>query len=136
MTDVTKKSLADKIEDAKIKVKVNTAEMIVTQKVVDNPTDEELTEVLSPVGKQVDAPIGDFVKGTFNAHDSVSHPQHYKRNPAGIEVIDITEHLNNNQGNAIKYILRAPYKGHLKEDLMKARWYIERELLRVDTYGA
>ena len=58
---------------------------------------------------------------------NVSHPSHYNQ---GIEVIDIIEswNLNFSLGNAIKYILRSPYKGKQIEDLEKARWYIDREI--------
>jgi hypothetical protein len=60
--------------------------------------------------------------------DSVNHPPHYKGN--GIEVIDVIEGfgLNFRLGNAIKYILRAGKKGEAKEDLRKARWYVDREI--------
>lgn len=59
---------------------------------------------------------------------NVNHPSHY--NFGTIEVIDVIEdwNLNFNLGNAIKYIARCAYKGHKKEDLEKAKWYIEREL--------
>ena len=33
-------------------------------------------------------------------------------------------------GNAIKYILRAPYKGNEKQDLEKAKWYLDRAWLK------
>ena len=61
---------------------------------------------------------------------NVSHPSHYNR---GIEAIDIIESwdLNFSLGNAIKYILRSPYKGREIEDLEKARWYIDREIERL-----
>ena len=61
---------------------------------------------------------------------NVSHPSHYNQ---GIEVIDIIEswNLNFSLGNAIKYILRSPYKGKQIEDLEKARWYIDREINRL-----
>jgi hypothetical protein len=62
--------------------------------------------------------------------DPVNNPQHYKSHPSGIEVIQITEHLNFCLGNAIKYILRADHKGNAMQDLQKARWYIDRELQR------
>lgn len=60
--------------------------------------------------------------------DLVNHPPHYQK-PWG-EVIDITEHMNFNMGNAVKYILRADDKGKPVEDLRKAAWYIARELQR------
>ena len=36
-----------------------------------------------------------------------TNPEHYKGHPSGIECIQITEHMNFNLGNAIKYIWRA-----------------------------
>ena len=63
--------------------------------------------------------------------DAVNHPSHY--NYGDIEVIDfieqVTKHYNPNVayhiGNAIKYLARSPHKNG-KEDVDKARWYIER----------
>ena len=62
--------------------------------------------------------------------EQVNHPAHYVK---GIEPIDIIESwdLNFSLGNAIKYILRSPYKGEQIEDLEKARWYIDREINRL-----
>lgn len=62
--------------------------------------------------------------------DSVNHPSHYQGKT--IEVIDIIEDfdLNFNLGNAIKYILRAGKKGGYQEDLNKAVWYLNREIIR------
>ena len=59
---------------------------------------------------------------------NVDHPSHY--NHGTIEVIDAIEDwdLGFNKGNAIKYIARSEYKGHKKEDLEKAIWYLNREL--------
>lgn len=59
---------------------------------------------------------------------NVDHPSHY--NQGTIEVIDAIEDWNLNfcLGNAIKYIVRCAYKGHKKEDLEKAIWYLNREL--------
>ena len=64
--------------------------------------------------------------------DSIN-PDHYKAYD-GIEVIQLTEHLNFCRGNAVKYIARAGLKDPLKEveDLEKAKWYIERELARLE----
>lgn len=66
-----------------------------------------------------------------NSNDTVNHPSHY--NYGEIEVIDfieqVTQHYNPNVayhiGNAIKYIARSPHKNG-KEDIAKAKWYIER----------
>ena len=63
--------------------------------------------------------------------DSVSHPTHYTTHPAGIECIQITEHMNFCLGNAIKYIWRAGLKGNTIEDLQKAIWYLNREIKRL-----
>lgn len=69
---------------------------------------------------------------TQQAHDSVNHPAHYTAHPSGVEAIDITEHFNFNCGNAIKYIWRAGLKSPSPtEDLLKAKWYINRELERL-----
>ena len=63
--------------------------------------------------------------------DNVNSPSHY--NYGDIEVIDfieqVTQHYNPNVayhiGNAIKYLARSPHKNG-KEDIAKAKWYIER----------
>ena len=69
-------------------------------------------------------------------HDTVNHPKHYNQHPAGIECIDVVEHMNFNVGKAIKYLWRAGLKGKLLEDLKKARWYIDREILPWLRFGA
>ena len=61
----------------------------------------------------------------------VENPPHYTAHPSGVECIQITEHFNFNLGNAIKYIWRAALKGKYKQDLEKAIWYLNRELLRM-----
>lgn len=62
-------------------------------------------------------------------NDSVNHPPHYNAHPSGVECIDITEHMNFCLGNALKYIWRADLKNGV-EDLRKARWYLDREIMR------
>lgn len=64
--------------------------------------------------------------------DAVNSPAHYTRFK-GLEVIDLTEQLNFNRGNAVKYIARAGAKDETKEieDLEKARWYVDREIVRL-----
>lgn len=64
--------------------------------------------------------------------DPVDHPAHYTAHPSGIECIQITEYMNFNLGNAVKYIWRAGGKGDMIEDLRKARWYIDREIARLE----
>ena len=64
---------------------------------------------------------------------NVNHPAHY--NQGKIEVIEFIEDkgLNFHRGNAVKYIARAGLKNPDKEieDLEKARWYITREIERL-----
>ena len=73
--------------------------------------------------------------------DNVNHPQHYTwlKELCGIEVIDITRHMNFCCGCALKYILRAGHKKDASltdtdkkvEDLKKAIWYINDEIKRI-----
>ncbi len=60
----------------------------------------------------------------------VDRPPHYTSHPSGVECIQVTEHMNFNLGNAVKYIWRAALKGKEKQDLEKAIWYLQRELKR------
>lgn len=65
-------------------------------------------------------------------NDNVNHPKHYA-GAKGIEVIDVMENfippLDGMKaicmGNIIKYVLRHHHKNGV-EDLMKARWYLDR----------
>lgn len=67
--------------------------------------------------------------------EEVNHPNHYTwlKDKCGIEVIDITRHMDFCLGNAIKYILRAGHKEDAAmsrdektvQDLEKAIWYIK-----------
>ena len=63
---------------------------------------------------------------------SVNHPRHYTKHPSGIECIAITQHMSFCLGNAIKYIWRSGEKGKEIEDLKKAAWYIDREIIRIE----
>lgn len=62
----------------------------------------------------------------------VDKPQHYNAHPSGVECITITEHMNFCRGNAMKYLWRADEKGNELEDLKKARWYLDREIRRLE----
>lgn len=64
-------------------------------------------------------------------HDPVNHPSHYTNHPSGIECIQVTEHMNFNLGNTVKYIWRNGEKGNPLQDLQKARWYLDREIDRL-----
>ena len=66
------------------------------------------------------------------SHDPINHPDHYTSHPSGAECIEIAEWFPFNLGNAIKYIWRAGRKGDRLEDLRKARWYVDREILRLE----
>jgi len=65
--------------------------------------------------------------------EMIDHPDHY--NKGGIEVIDFIEawELNFSRGSAVKYICRGGIKDPDKEleDLGKAKWYIDREIIRL-----
>lgn len=69
-------------------------------------------------------------QNTLEKVDLVNNPPHYQH-PSGIECIEITEHLNFNRGNAIKYAWRANDKWCTREDLQKCEWYINREIKRL-----
>ena len=68
------------------------------------------------------------------ANDNINHPSHYT--DGKIEVTDfITDKgLNFCRGNVVKYVARAGKKDPKKEieDLKKARWYIDREIRRME----
>ncbi len=64
-------------------------------------------------------------------NDPVNNPAHYTKHPSGVHCIDITEHMNFCLGNAVKYIWRAGEKGNAIEDLRKAKWYLDREIVRL-----
>lgn len=67
-------------------------------------------------------------------NDPVS-PNHY-RFPGGAEVIQISEHLTSNGGQAVQYVARATrldgqIKGNAIEDLEKSLFFIQREIDRL-----
>lgn len=65
--------------------------------------------------------------------DPVNKPKHYNSHPSGVECIQVTEHMNFNIGNAVKYFWRYEGKNGL-EDLRKAAWYINREIERLERH--
>ena len=79
---------------------------------------------------------------TFTKEDMVNHPSHYTwlKDKCGIEVIDITRHMDFDLGNAIKYILRAGHKKDSSlsdnqkeiEDLKKAIFYINDKIKQIE----
>lgn len=66
------------------------------------------------------------------AVDSINHPAHYTH--GAVETIDAIEAwaLGFHLGNAVKYISRAEHKGSKLSDLRKARWYLDREISRLE----
>ena len=72
--------------------------------------------------------------GKVQTPEEVEHPSHY--NSGKIEVIDYIEDqdLNFNLGNVVKYVSRAGKKDASKTivDLKKAKFYIEREIKRLE----
>mgnify|MGYP000969571211 CR=1 FL=1 len=70
---------------------------------------------------------------SVQTHDPVNHPPHYGGDTT-YEVIKVIEawSLGFNDGNAVKYIGRAGKKGDRLEDLRKARWYLDREIARME----
>ena len=71
--------------------------------------------------------LSEMIKA-LNKHDPVNQPAHYKT--GGIETIDFIEakELNYHLGNVVKYIARAEHKGDRMENLLKAQWYLDREI--------
>ena len=64
-------------------------------------------------------------------NNAVAHPKHYRLEGIN-EVLDVIryalseeEYLGFLKGNVIKYVLRAPYKGELKQDWEKASYYAD-----------
>lgn len=78
-------------------------------------------------------------------NDRVYHPSHYTwlKDLCGIEVIDITRHMDFDLGNAIKYILRQGHKSEegmsdkekAIEDLQKAIFYINDKIEMIKKEG-
>lgn len=66
--------------------------------------------------------------------EQVNHPAHYGGADNPYEAIKVIEAwgLGFCLGNAVKYIARAEHKGATLQDLKKARWYIDREIQRME----
>ena len=69
------------------------------------------------------------------ASDPVNHPPHYGGADNHYEAIKVIEAwgLGFCLGNVVKYISRAGRKGAAVEDLKKARWYLDREIARMES---
>jgi hypothetical protein len=66
--------------------------------------------------------------------DQVDHPAHYGGADNTYEAIKVIEawELGFNLGNVVKYISRAGKKGNRLEDLKKAKWYLAREIEKLN----
>ena len=68
--------------------------------------------------------------------ETINHPSHYGGDTTyeAIKVIEAWE-LSFTLGNAVKYICRAGKKRRDRrlEDLKKARWYIDREITKLES---
>lgn len=85
----------------------------------------------SPDPKRFDARDG---LAGLAAREAVDRPLHYGGKDSPTEAIKVIEAhgLGFCLGNAVKYILRAGKKRSMLEDLKKARWYLDREIARVE----
>lgn len=68
----------------------------------------------------------------MNDDELVNRPPHYTF--GAVEVIDAVEAwaLDFHLGNVVKYVARAAHKGDRLCDLKKARWYLDREIRRLE----
>lgn len=67
-----------------------------------------------------------------NNKELIDHPKHYGGKDNPYETIKVIEAwgLGFNLGNVVKYISRTGKKDFLIQDLEKAKWYLEREILK------
>lgn len=67
------------------------------------------------------------------SEEKVNHPAHYGGADNTYEAIKVIEawELGFCLGNTVKYISRAGKKNDLLEDLRKARWYLDREIAKL-----
>ncbi len=64
---------------------------------------------------------------------AIDSPAHYTWHPLGHELTDIAGHFTFCLGNVLKYVWRAGRKApDAIEDLKKARWYLDREIARLE----
>lgn len=70
--------------------------------------------------------------------EAVNHPAHYGGADNPYEAIKVIEAwgLGFCLGNTIKYIARAGKKDSTVQDLKKARWYLDREITKLEKADA
>lgn len=61
-----------------------------------------------------------------DAYDPVNRPSHYIKAAVMVQPIELTARLNACLGQAVNYIVRAPYKNNEVEDLEKAIFYLKK----------
>ena len=128
----------------------NTATVMTSCKITNNTTGKDIPdamEFLTRMNKYfepLDVDAGDIDEETVEPQeiDKVNHPSHYTwlKDLCGIEVIDITRHMDFDLGNAIKYILRCGHKSEqgysdkekTVEDLKKAIFYINDKIKMIN----
>lgn len=94
----------------------------------------EVYEEAEPITTEYEASLVDDI--AFDA----TNPDYYKL-PNGTEAIDTSEWLSSNGGQAVQYIVRATRidgvtKTYPLEDLRKARWFIDREISRMEQHAS
>jgi hypothetical protein len=93
---------------------------------------ERPCELCSWSSKFVAKGVFDKAPVSVTVQDNVDHPKHYTQ--GSIEVIDAIEawQLNFRLANVVKYVARADHKNNKLEDLKKARWYLDREISKLE----
>lgn len=84
--------------------------------------------------------MGDVISAFFNSlpdeqrKETVNSPAHY--GSGTYEAINVIEAYDMGflDGNVLKYLLRYKKKNGL-EDLKKAKWYLERLITNIESYG-
>jgi hypothetical protein len=73
-----------------------------------------------------------YTEEELSKGDMVNHPKHYTFGM--IEVITVIDdwHLGFYEGQVVKYVGRAKYKGNELEDLKKAQWYLNRRIEQLE----
>ena len=142
---LTKKAIDARLKLAKIegekkmvRVFTGTSGQSITAHVdqITNLTPEQQERLVENLGK---ARIRMPVTMAEPKADNVNHPAHYK--VGGIETIDFIEAKLTPEefrgylkGNVLKYLSRAGNKGNYEEDMLKARWYMNREIAKLQEY--
>ncbi len=63
----------------------------------------------------------------------ITKVNHYNRGKIEAIVFIMDQDLNFNEGNVVKYVVRAKWKGNHLKDLKKARQYLDYEIERLES---